>query len=80
MYIVSPQNYFPHSKTTAVYIILTNGLAKLKSAISASFERENGDVVGTRNGLYGASLFFKGAGKYYITNTCNTWTTKMLKR
>lgn len=75
---VEPQHYFPHSSTTAVNIS-TNGLAKLKSALAASFKKENQDVVRTKNGLYGTSLFFEGVGKYYITNTCNTWTAKMLK-
>jgi len=31
------------------------------------------------NGIYGNSQFYQGAGKYYLMNTCNKWTTKGLK-
>jgi len=36
-------------------------------------------VIKTGQGIYGRSLFYRGEGYYFITNTCNTWTAKMLK-
>ena len=30
-------------------------------------------------GIYGDSQFYRGAGEYYLTNTCNKWTAKALQ-
>ena len=73
-----PNEYFPHSKTIAIKVSKL-GLSKLKASIALSFKTENNKIMKTRKGLYGNSLFFKGNGNYYMTNTCNTWTAKMLK-
>ncbi len=82
MHIVSlpeePSKYFLQSKIIAVNVS-KNGLSKLEEAIASSFKRENGNIIKTKSGLYGNSLFFKGNGNYHITNTCNTWTAKMLE-
>ncbi len=82
MHVVSlpkkPNEYFPHSKTISVKVS-KSGLSKLITSMELSFKKENDNIIQTRKGLYGNSLFFKGNGYYYITNTCNTWTAKMLK-
>lgn len=73
-----PNEYFPSSKTVAIKVS-KKGLEKLRTSIADSFRKENGQVIQTQKGLYGRSLFFTGQGRFYITNTCNTWTARMLK-
>jgi hypothetical protein len=47
--------------------------------LAASFQKTDGNrPAALRKGLYGTSYFFAGEGYYYLTNTCNTWTARML--
>ncbi|MCJ8330398.1 MAG: DUF2459 domain-containing protein, partial [Lentisphaeria bacterium] len=71
--------YFAHSQSITLKISST-GMTNLKKALLRSFKKEDGNVVKTIKGLYGKSLFFKGRGRYYMTNTCNTWTAKMIRK
>jgi len=53
--------------------------ANLTEFIMSSFSKNSqNDIVEIGKGIYGESLFFKGKGKYYLTNTCNSWTTNAL--
>ena len=73
-----PQQYFTNSETIEVKIS-SDGMEKLVNAISNSFRRNDpGNVLKTDSGLYGQSLFYEGKGRYYMTNTCNSWVARML--
>lgn len=48
--------------------------------LSNSFKRDpQGNVIPTKNGIYGDSQFYTGEGTYYLFNTCNKWTAKGLQ-
>ena len=48
--------------------------------ISESFYKdEYGRILELEDGIYGNSQFYKGAGNFYLMNTCNKWTAKGLK-
>ena len=74
----SPFAVFSESEIVPMKIA-KSGFENLQAQLAASFKKENSTAVKTKNGLYGNSLFFKGKGYYYLTNTCNTWTARMLK-
>lgn len=75
-----PNLYFPDSKTIEVHISKT-GHTNLNKAILESFRKNSeGKVVSSKNGIYGNSLFFEANGRYYIINTCNIWTSKVLNK
>jgi len=74
------QYFFPHSEMVEVNIS-SEGLAYLLNAVSESFKRDNeGHAIKSENGLYGQSSFYEGKGKYFMTNTCNTWVAQALAR
>ena len=74
-----PYTYFPNSQAE---IICLNGneYSTLARFIENSFSRdEYGNIVPTKNGIYGDSQFYSSVGDYYLMNTCNKWTAKALK-
>jgi uncharacterized protein (TIGR02117 family) len=76
----APAIHFPESETAELHVSAA-GLRALVAAIADSFTKDaNGESKSTGVGLYGHSLFFDGNGNYYLTNTCNTWTARMLAR
>jgi len=74
----APHQVFLHSETIELNIS-KQGLAALNEKLVSSFQYEKGNAQATRTGLYGKSLFFTGQGRYYLTNTCNTWTAEVLE-
>jgi len=63
----------PLSLTTLDYQSLVN-------FIVSSFEKNRfGEITEQISGLYGDSQFYKGAGIYYLFNTCNKWTAQGLQ-
>jgi len=73
-----PQNYFVKSDMQALCLDNAEMDALLKF-IKSSFGHDNKKIVALGKGIYGNSQFYKGSGKYYLTNTCNKWTAKALK-
>ncbi len=60
--------------------ISNQGYAALIDYVVNSFAvNDYGDIIEIKSGIYGNSQFYKGVGKYYLTNTCNKWTAKGLK-
>lgn len=60
--------------------ISTPDYQSLVDYISASFRREDGQVVWIPETGYGKSdTFYEGAGKYSLFKTCNTWANAGLK-
>lgn len=56
------------------------GFARLAVALDASFERSGGTAQPDGPGLYGPSLFYRGAETFHAFNLCNHWTARMLGR
>jgi len=74
-----PDIYFSHSETIGLCMTETQ-YALLIDFIVNSFEKTlDGKIKQLRNGIYGNSQFYQGAGNYYLFNTCNKWTAKGLK-
>lgn len=74
----APAIQFPESETVQLHLSQT-GLTNLTSGLASSFAMDaNAQPVVGPKGLYGHSLFFDATGSYYISNTCNTWTVRML--
>lgn len=73
-----PARSFPKSKLVGIRLS-REGYTRLRQSLAASFQKkEGGKPTALRKGLYGTSYFFAGDGHYYLTNTCNTWTARML--
>ena len=55
-------------------------LATLCHALGDTFERDSsGTVRAIGSGLYGeTSRFYPARGRYYLFNTCDTWTARMM--
>ncbi|MBC7982493.1 MAG: TIGR02117 family protein [Candidatus Obscuribacterales bacterium] len=82
MHVVAVQSdptlEFPNSEVVPLHVSAL-GQQRLVAGIAAAFAKnEAGSVQSTRAGLYGHSRFFEANGNFYLTNTCNTWTAKML--
>lgn len=74
-----PLLYFSASEVVKVPIS-QKAHSLLNKNISQSFMRnEKGKVIKTKSGIYGKSFFFTGIEFYNITNTCNTWTARVLE-
>ena len=56
-------------------------LADLCQALGDSFERDmSGKAYALGPGLYGeTSRFYPARGRYYLFNTCDTWTARMMR-
>ncbi len=59
----------------------TREMTSLCRALGDSFDRDaRGDAVALGSGLYGAtSRFYRARGRYYLFNTCDTWTARMMR-
>ncbi|MBJ6725257.1 DUF2459 domain-containing protein [Geomesophilobacter sediminis] len=82
MHVVSvpgrPEQFFTGADVVALTLSET-GLRHLKENLRASFKFDRvGLPHALKKGLYGESRFFQAEGQYVITDTCNTWTAKML--
>lgn len=74
-----PEKYFSGSEVIKIPIS-KEAHAILNRSISNTFKKDiKGELIKTRRGLYGKSFFFVAKGSYYITNTCNTWTARILE-
>jgi len=76
---VKAHNYFPNSEVIKLCLSSAE-YSSLISFISSSFQKnESGEILQLGNGIYGDSQFYKGTGKFSLTNTCNKWTAKGLQ-
>ncbi len=73
-----PQHYFSGSEMHS-FCLNKQHYAQLIDFIRQSFLLNNNDVSTLKAGLYGDSQFYKGAGDYYLFNTCNKWTARGLE-
>lgn len=74
-----PAKYFPDSEIIKMEVE-KQALDNLITFITLSFDRDSaGHIQASGPGIYGDSEFYKAEGKYYLTNTCNTWTAKGMK-
>ena len=75
---VSPELYFPQSDVLKIKLS-RQGFNYLKQAVTASFKQEKEQVIKIGSGLYGRSWFFEAEGEFHLSNTCNTWTARILE-
>jgi len=74
-----PRVYFENSELIELQLSHEE-FDSLNRFIASSFAyRTDNEAVLLKKGIYGNSQFYKGEGKYYLMNTCNTWTAKGLK-
>ena len=74
-----PKASFPFSEIVGL-TVTGLGLDRLIEYIVSSFTKAiGGEVHPLGIGIYGDSEFYQAEGKYFLTNTCNTWTAKGLK-
>jgi uncharacterized protein (TIGR02117 family) len=74
-----PGAYFPDTEIVEL-TITREGLDGLIQYIVSSFAKDaEGSIRPVARGIYGDSEFYQAEGKYFLTNTCNTWTAKGLK-
>jgi uncharacterized protein (TIGR02117 family) len=75
----NPEDYFSNSDVIKIPIS-KKAHTILNQTILKTFQlNAMGEKIKTRRGLYGNSYFFVAKGSYYITNTCNTWTARILE-
>ena len=72
-----PRTSFPRADILAVPVSAA-GLERLVARLEASFARVDGHPVDVGPGLYGPSLFYRGAGRFSWTNVCNHWTAGLV--
>ena len=73
-----PSVYFPHSQILEIKLS-SEGYSHLLKSIADSFKwDQSGNPIVVEEGSYGHSYFFKAVGLFFITNTCNSWTARML--
>ncbi|WP_375463899.1 DUF2459 domain-containing protein [uncultured Methylobacterium sp.] len=68
---------FPQAEIVVVPVS-SAGLRKLVARLEASFALDAGRPVDVGPGLYGPSLFYRGAGRFSWTNVCNHWTAGLV--
>lgn len=72
-----PRTSFPQAEILAVPVSEA-GLHRLVARLEASLALADGHPVDVGPGLYGPSLFYKGAGRFSWTNVCNHWTAGLV--
>ena len=76
---VKPEKYFIAPNIIKV-TIATKRIKMLLDYLYESFQKDSsGKTTTLQKGLYGRSLFFKATGSFFITRTCNTWTSQALE-
>ena len=74
-----PDIHFPDNELE-VLCLDQRQYSLLMAFIVQSFLRDNdGHVIKTVDSADGNSRFYRAEGRYYLWNTCNTWTAKGLK-
>lgn len=74
-----PSGFYSDSEFFEGCISFQEYLSLVEFVAKSFAVNESGRIIEIKRGNYGNSQFYKGVGKYYLTNTCNTWTAKGLK-
>lgn len=75
----APQDYFSGEPVRAT-CLSHNEMRALQAYLAASFSSSPAHAItALRPGLYGDSAFYAATGRYFLFNTCNTWTAKALR-
>lgn len=70
--------YFSHGEIEKL-CLSKQSYAALIAFIADSFQKDrHGEIITLKNGIYGDSQFYGGAGNYHLLNTCNKWVAKGL--
>ena len=74
-----PQQCFPHSRIIE-FEVGRDAVAEACRFIEGYYDRDKrGRSVCLGKGLYGGSRFYSANGKFWLFNTCNTWTARGLR-
>lgn len=71
--------YFFNSRVVTICLNEQDYLSLIQFIADSFYKNEAGKLLALKSGLYGNSQFYKGAGDFYLMNTCNQWTAKGLK-
>jgi uncharacterized protein (TIGR02117 family) len=71
--------YFANSSVEILCLSGRENSSLLRFISESFYKDEHGEIVELKGGIYGNSQFYKGAGSFYLMNTCNKWTAKGLK-
>jgi len=75
----NPYTSFPNSDIRSICLTQIQ-FESLGRFLVRSFLRDKGEnIIATRQGIYGDSQFYVGAGRYHLFNTCNSWTATGLQ-
>ena len=74
-----PSEYYSDIEVIKACVSNQEYLSLIEFVVDSFSVNESGQIVEIKKGNYGHSQFYKGAGRYYLTNTCNKWTAKGLK-
>jgi uncharacterized protein (TIGR02117 family) len=70
--------FFSHSEIEKL-CLSEQSYAALIAFIADSFKKDrHSEIITLKNGIYGDSQFYEGAGNYHLLNTCNKWVAKGL--
>ena len=73
-----PRSTFPYSDIVRIELS-AEGFARLLDRLDAGFARDAALLpVELGRGLYGPSLFFRGAETFHAFNVCNHWVARLL--
>ncbi|MEE4243506.1 MAG: TIGR02117 family protein [Desulfopila sp.] len=76
----SPLEYFIGHEILGTCISINN-LDSLTAFLAENFAYDSEDkIIGIGQGIYGNSSFYKGAGRYSLLYTCNTWAAEGLRK
>ena len=76
---IPPSERYPKSETVSL-LIKTSDLKRLVEFIDTTFDRGNQErATASGPGLYTGSRFYPARGKFYLFNTCNTWSARALR-
>ena len=74
-----PSEYYSDIEVIKACVSNQEYLSLIEFVADSFSVNESGQIVEIKKGNYGHSQFYKGVGRYYLTNTCNKWTAKGLK-
>lgn len=80
--VAVPENVAQFFPTSHVMKICLNGheyVSLIKFIENSFLKNTQNEVIKLKRGIYGNSQFYKGAGEFFLTNTCNKWTARGLK-
>lgn len=74
-----PGKFYAHSEVFEGCVSNQEYASLIEFVLNSFAVNDSGRIIEIKKGDFGNSQFYKGVGKYYLTNTCNKWTAKGLR-